>query len=507
MRLLAFLLLSLLLPASASAQKGDKGDRPAPDEGPGPEGEEEDFIVLPSPFQALEDACVLDGDGQACFEAGRGWRQGTSEESPDREQAINLLAAGCRFGSVDACELAATMYLRMEAGMRFLKDGTVTLDMGSAAQYLRATCEKGRLSGCGLWGDLLYDPRALLPAPEAEAYGLDADVLMARQAWADGCNEGDIEGSKPLPAEGQVLDVDLRSCARMASLHEGGGSGGRKDPARQLYFLRRACRATGGEAFCAQADELATRTETNGPEEPTALPPRPTGGRDLNAGLNEPEASRFEAAELGITSREAGDRPNRFEFEAGLGARIIYPTSVLPTTAGMQWRLGFNLWFHLFGVSLEGGVLTNDIFTERNRTYTRMMNTLCFKMALPLDVRMPFAARAWFVVGVGPTLGALQLLAQPYELTYGVREILQFVLSSPQERGPRQWGALRIEQQQSWWEGGGSEVEHSTQIVFLFGFTAGGWGPSWRKFKVEPKEEPYRPRRRITPEPVPRTGG
>ena len=509
MRLLAFLLLTMLLPATASAQKGDKGADPGHERGdPGSgDDDDEDFVVLPSPFQALEDACVLEGDGDACFEAGRSWRQGTADIKPDRVQAINLLAAGCRFDSVDACELAATMYLRMEAGLLLSKDGTVMLDMGSAAEYLRATCAGGRLAACGRWGDLLYDPRSLLPADDAEGYGLDQDLLMARQAWADGCNEGDVEGIKALPPEGQPLEADLRSCARLASMHQGGGTGARKDPTRQVYFLRRACRVPGGEEFCARADEVAAQAGVAAAEEAEPLPPRPTEGRDLNAGLNEPEASRFEDQDLGITSREAGDKPHRFEFELGAGARVVYPTSVLPTVAGMQWRLGFNLWFHLFGVSLEGGVLVNDVFTERNRTYTRMMNTLSFKMALPLNVRLAIPARAWFVLGVGPTLGALQLLRLPFELTWGVREMVQFVISSPQERGPRQWGALRVEQQQSWWHTGGTEVEHSTQVMVLFGFTAGGWGPSWRKYKVEKKDEPYKPRRRLTPEPVPRTGG
>jgi TPR repeat protein len=487
-------LLILLLPAAASAQKGDEGG-----------ADPDDFEVLASPFQALEDACVVDGDGDACLRAGRLWRTGQGETRPDREQAINLLAAGCRFGSIDACTTAADMYLRMEAGLRLLADGTVQLDMGSAADYFRAACEGGRLSACGLWGDLLYDPRSLLPNKDAGAYGLDQDVLLARQAWADGCNGGDIEGVKPLPPEGEALAADLRSCARLADIHRGGGLGGRKDPRRQLYFLQRACRIEGGDAFCAQADALvAAGTE---PEEAEPLPPPPDGGRDFNAGVNEPDADRFADPALGIRSREAGDRPHRVEFELGVGPRVVYPTTVQGVVAGVQWRLGFNLWFHLFGVSLEGGVLTNDPFNARTRTYTRMMNTVSFKLALPLDVPMPLAARAWFVIGVGPQLGALQLLDHPFELTWGAREMVQFVLSSPQERGPRQWGAVRIEQQQSGWQTGNGEIEHSTQLMFLFGFTAGGWGPAWHKVAVKKRDPLTRPRRRLTPELLDRPGG
>jgi TPR repeat protein len=509
-RLLVFVLIAALVPTSALAQSkrgddGGGGDDPDPS---GKPGEQPDFKVLESPFQALEDKCVLEGHGLSCFRAGRKWREGTADVKPDREQAANLLSAGCRFGNADACVMAGDMYLRLEAGLRLLTDGTVQVNVGEAAYYHRSACEKGRLKSCGLWGDMMYDPRSLLPSPDAEHYNLDADLLMARQAWADGCNEGDIEGSLPLPPEGSFLHVDLRSCARMATLWSGAGTGNRKDPARRLYYLQRACRIEGGDAYCEQAEEAAKTAADADGAEPAPLPDRPSSGRDLNAGVNEPDARRFEAQEMGITSREAGDKPHRFEFELGIGARMVYPTTVVPLGAGgVKWRLGFNFWFHLFGFSIEGGVLTNDPFNEQYRTYTRMMHTLSFKMALPLDVRLPIRARAWFVLGVGPTVGALQLQQQAFELTYGVREMIQFVLSSDQERGPRQWGAIRVEQQQSWWETGGAEIEHSTQVVFILGFTAGGWGPSWRKYASEKKDAPFKPRRKLTPEPIGRGGG
>ena len=117
MRLLLSLLCLCLLPASATAREGkDDGGG-----GAGAKGDEAEFEVLKSPFHALEEACVIDGDAQACLEAGTGWREGTDDQKPDREQAVNLFAAGCRFGSVDACELAAEMYLRMEAGMMLVR--------------------------------------------------------------------------------------------------------------------------------------------------------------------------------------------------------------------------------------------------------------------------------------------------------------------------------------------------------------------------------------------------
>lgn len=493
------LLLLLLLPGLAFAQKAK--ERP----GDGNPDDEPDFIVIQSPFQELEDACVEEGDGKACFEAGRKWRSGQGETKPDRAQAVNLLMAGCRFGSVDACEMAADMFLKMEAGLQLLKDGTVSLDMGSAAEYLRATCEKGRLKACGLWGDLLFDPRSLLPAPDAQARDLKADPLMARQAWSDGCNEGNIEGVLPLPAEGGTLDVDLRSCARLATWY-GGGFGGRKSPTRQVYYLERACRAPGGGSFCEEAEAAAATAQVEATKEPEALPDKPTSGRDLNAGVNEPEATRFEDPNLGITSREANDRPSRFEFELGVGARVIYPTSVHELTGGVKWRLGFNFWYHLFGVSIEGGVLTNEPFNQQYRTYTRMMNTVSFKVALPIDVALPIPARMYLVIGVGPTIGALQLVQTPFQLTWGVREMVQLTLSSPHDRGPRQWGGIRVEQQQSWWMSGGEEIEHSTQIMLMVGFTAGGWGPSWKKY-AQKKPAPYRPKRRLTPDAMDRTGG
>ncbi len=468
-------LLLCLIPALAVARPGaQRGDREKPvDPNAVPESQDGDGIeILDSPFEDLELQCIEQGDGQACFDAATAWRTGEGIEKPDRMQAENLYRAGCSFNHVPACMAAADMYLKLEAGMQLLMPkGTVSLDMGQAAWFLRSACELGELSACGLWGDLLVDPRSLLPSPEAVARGVETDLLLARQAYADGCNQGSFEATLPLPDEG-LVEADLRSCARLSTLYAQ-GIGVRRDRRRQSYFLSRACNIAGGERYCEEAEAMELELQA----EPEEVSERPVAEPKYDPD----DTQRFIEDERRIKSTDPLDRPLRVEFELGAGGRWTYAMATRPAVAGMTLRLGLNLWYHLFGVSIESGVITDDPLRSDIRTYSRFGQTVSFKFAMPLPIKWPIAAKSWLVLGVGPTLNALKLEPAPFQFSWGAREMLQFVLSSAQETGPRQWGAIRIEQQQSWWVGSGGP-EHSTQVVALFGFTTGGWGPEWRKF-------------------------
>ena len=59
--------------------------------------------------------------------------------------------------------------------------------------------------------------------------------------------------------------------------------------------------------------------------------------------------------------------------------------------------------------------------------------------------------------------------------------MLQLVIVTLHSQGARQWGAVRFEQQQSWHAQTIDGPEHASQIVLVFGFTFGGWGPTFRQ--------------------------
>ena len=82
----------------------------------------------------------------------------------------------------------------------------------------------------------------------------------------------------------------------------------------------------------------------------------------------------------------------------------------------------------------------------------------------------------------GPLAFAASIDGGDFGPNYGMRQMAQFTLSSPQDRGPRQWGGLRFEQQQEWWPGSLGPL-HSSQVVVVFGATWGGWGPRWKKLQ------------------------
>jgi len=461
-------LLALLLLAPVAHAEETKGDV--------------EYVVVESPFHADETACVVDQDGAACFRAGMGWYSGQGIDKPSKMQAENLFRAGCSFQDVDSCLAAGNMFLKMEAGMLLLMPkGTVSLDMGQAAYFFRAACDLGSLPACGVRGDLLTNPASMLPDPSAVARNLDADLLAARQSYSDGCNEGLELNRLPLPEDDGLTGVDLRSCVRLSELHQA-GIGVRKDLKAAAYFLERACWTAGGERYCDAADELAEQAAaiepSDGKEKPLEL-----DGEGKSDGRKTPSARRFESEETGILSLEKGDKPHRFSIETAWGARWTYAHPQLtPPIAGVKIRVGLTAWFGLLGISLDLGILTDRPFNEELRRYGRVHGSLGPKIALPVPSVLPIPSATWFELGAGGTLGALKLNDDEWGPNYGIRQMVQFVLSSPQDRGPRQWGALRWEQQQDWWPGATGPM-HSSQVVVVFGATFGGWGPRWKKLQ------------------------
>jgi TPR repeat protein len=454
-----------------------EGPPPEPRRPPGPEPK-----IPPSPFEELEVRCVEEHDGAA-------WHGGRDGTQPSMQQAESLFLAGCSFGHTGACMAVGRMYLQIEAGMMLLlPDGQVSLDLGSALAAFRRACELGEKRGCGYWGDIALEPRMMLPRPEATFRGTEQDEIQAVQAYALGCAESSEE-------------ADARSCARLAELHEAGRAGLRRNPARSAALLERACVQGHDTASCERAQALRAEMAAGagaGGEAGTAAAgggagtaagagagaaveaqvgaqPGPGPRRSVQPRRPRPDVQRFEDPSIGIVGSKPPS-PLRVEFEAGIGARWTYGYG---SFGGLKLRVGVNLWAFLFGIGLDTAFTTDAFFQEEIRTYARYLHSLSGKFAIPLTDRLPIPARMVLVVGGGAALGSLRLDQGGFVTTWGARELLELVLCTNQESGPRQWGAVRVEEQQSFWAARGGVPEHSTQVMVVVGFTAGGWGPRW----------------------------
>ena len=507
-------------------EEGDEGPGPDEEEGPEPgrggDGEEEDGpkapepVILDSPFEAWESACVSQQDSDACLRAGLAWKRGEGIEKPDNQQAAALFDAGCRFGSVNACLLVGRMYLEMETGLQFvMPKGTVSLDFGAAADSFQRACRLGAFQACGIWGDLNMNPRALLPRPEAVARNIKVDMVQAIQAWTQGCNESKAPDVADIVAPGKPAQADERSCLRLAQLNEVGKAGVRKNLDRSALLYRRACYASGKSEHCETAEEVASGTHVIETETKTSVSPRADAPTDeeLLADTTSPErlsvqphrprpkVDRFTKERTGLINSPRA-KPIRFDVEFGLGARWLYAR---PSYASVKWRLGVNVWFGLLGLSFEGGFHTDNFLQPAKREYLRFMHSLSAKLALPLPLNAEkFHGELYLVLGGGATLGALELAQGSFMPTWGAKEMVQLVVVTHAQHGPRQWGALRFEQQQSAHPMSEGTVEHSSQAILLFGFTFGGPGPSLPGAKV--KREPWRRQPRPgDPDPEPGT--
>ena len=94
-------------------------------------------------------------------------------------------------------------------------------------------------------------------------------------------------------------------------------------------------------------------------------------------------------------------------------------------------------------------------------------------------IKVPWGAVMRIGVGSGLTFGSVKYHPAPYVFSFGARQYIQIEIGSGQTSGPRQWGAIRIEQQQTWHKDGGALPEHSTQLVLIAGFPFAGKGPDW----------------------------
>lgn len=463
--ILTTLLALLVLPVAASAQEHDG---PPPLESEPEEDEDEplrsedgrEIQVIESPHEALELACVEEMDGAACFAAGQKWFTGEGLERANITQAVNLFEAGCVFKHPESCVAAALLFKDGKAGIFINSEtGQVSIDLGMAEKYFRAACEGGLLSACGHAGELLMAPQKHI-APGATWHNLEEDLFSGRQSFETGC-----------PALSEVAPVwqerDARSCSRLAQMWEEGHGVRRNRPLATDYWDL-ACAAEGKDGkSCGEATRIRALPQEAVEDEPrTSVQPR----------RPRPKVDRFRDADVGISGVTTEDHWRRFEIEGGVGARVRYPA---PTLVMFKFRAGMAIWFNVIGIGFQTAFSTDKFAAVQYRLITRFQHAISLKMAVPIPARIPWGAVMRLGWGVGSTLGSVKYHPAPYVLSYGIREYLQLEIGSGQTSGPRQWGAVRVEQQQTWHLAGGPAPEHSTQLVLVVGFTFAGKGPDW----------------------------
>ncbi len=483
----------LLVPAVALGQSGSEPNKGEPGTEPergevlnGEVIEERDgvrYIAVESPIEHLEAPCA-EGDGAKCLEAGHLWYSGgIPDEKPNHPRASNLFQAACAFGEVDGCLMAARMYLRMEAGMQLMApDMTPSADLGSAAENFRFACEAGRRDACGMLGDMYVNPAA--KAPEGALFrGIEQDYFYAAQAYQDGCNAAAYIDPRDVRPDGAVHGP---SCARLGELHER-GAGVQLSPKFAAEYYDRACRA-GLTVVCEKSDSisqaLADGTYVH-PDQATRERREDPGPRgDGHLGRLKPDTERFKDDSLGIEDRKKEDGV-RFDLVGMMGSRWFYGPP--RTLGGIKWKAGLTVWVKLIGFSFETGFNTDRLFLVDERFYARYSHALVVKGTFPLPIKLPIPAVLGIGVGAGPMIGNMRYQSTKFFLTYGAREHIQLWISSSQRRGPRQWGAIRFEQQQNWLTLD-ERLEHSSQVLFLFGFTFGGVSPEYSRGGGRPKE-------------------
>ncbi|MCO4773373.1 MAG: sel1 repeat family protein [Deltaproteobacteria bacterium] len=452
-------------------------------------GEKDDgtlIIAVESPIEELEGPCA-EGDGDKCYEAGMLWYRGQvpgQDGRPNYNRAANLLQAACAFRNVDGCMAVARMYLDMQTGMRLIApEGTPSVDLGGAAEALRFACEAGRFDACGLMGDIYVNPASKV-AEGALFHNIKQDFFYAAQSYQGGCNADDYPDPRDVRPDGSV---DARSCARLGELHEQ-GAGVMLSPKLAAEHYERACRA-GLTAICEKADgikqAIADGTYVSPGERVRQEREDPGSRGDGHLASIKPDTERFKDDSLGIEDRKKEDGV-RLDIVGMLGSRWFYGPP--RTLGGIKWKGGFTVWVKLIGFGLETGFNTDRLFLVDERYFARYAHAFMVKGTFPIPIRLPIPAVVGLGIGAGPTIGHQRWQDTPFWLVYGAREYVQVWISTAQRRGPRQWGAFRFEQQQTWLTND-SRLEHSSQILFLFGFTFGGVAPEYPRGGGRPKDE------------------
>jgi len=465
------LFVSLSGVTNAEAQDGGSSSEVGPDE-----------RIEDSPFESLEVACIEARLGAACFEAAAGWHKGRGLTRPNPLQAFNLYKAGCGFGYAPACTAAAIMILQAQAWDFILKpDGTLSLDFGEAARLAGMACTLGDSASCGLYGDLMIDPDSQLPNDATTHHNIRHDPLAARQAYMDGC---------PLPEEQSVPPVQRSAlcCGRLAQLFEEGAAGLRKSPENAVIYYRLGCQTDPNSEMCIRADLLeadAIENETPSKKGVKKTPQRTNNQRSsIQPRRPAPDISRFRDTPDAVTSSSGQQSHHRrFDLTLGLGGRWTYDES--PIT-GMKLRVGGVIWFNMIGISIDVGFITDRFARIYDRNYLRFQSGVGPQVAFPIPDNLPYPIDFRVVLGVGGTVGALKRGGEgDFLLGYGARQRVQLEVGTSRQGGPRQWGALRFEQQQTFYADQGDVVEHSSQVVLIAGFSFGGLDADWTPKKTE----------------------
>ena len=486
-----------------SGQQGGDDNDDSEAEARKAKGKEEDEVeikIVPTPLDYLETPCIEERDAAKCLQAGLLWKEGVEgfkKGKPDYGRAENYLRTGCYFGSAVSCVHAGNMFLKAEAGILLEADGTISLDFVMAVDLFDKGCALGALQACAMAGDLKFDPDAMLPNDQSGYLDhlFSADQISARQYYEIGCPAVWLPGGllrEQMP-DGQFPVVDAYCCSRMGEFFARGITM-RPVASKGADYMELACFMDDTEETCDRAEalreaameeEARKRATKKEPYNPDADFVGQTTGRGTGAQASaRPDVSRFDDPGLGVEGEES---IVRFEFEIPIGVRWIYGPGGQPL---FVLGLGLDWWFALAGVSVEFTYSTDDLLRRPARDYGRIQVAVVGKLAIPVPIRLSIPARLIIIPGVGGAFGNRLLGNTGTPALMGaIVERIEVRLQSPQRDGPRQWGGIRFEQQQSFVQYTFGAVEHASQLTAVLGFTFGGVGPEIPRKKERLEDE------------------
>ena len=394
-------------------------------------------------------ACDRRQDVDACARFGLALRWG--ELGPHRDvDAFLYLEQACRLGStrIGVCQ-EAEIALWNGSGRRDPEDdegddeddeddeydedepGPI-LDLRPLLPMWEAECGRGALVACGKVGLAYEHPIGAISAIEWTHDQLgkpDApprDPVVARNFYEKACPTGHVATSidgKKVPGASPL------ACTRLAVMLWA-GEGGPQDILGAVAAADRGCQSALllptalHEEACHAGVEAREVLKEAGREVPPLTPwASPSASRGTRPRAHV-EPGKHAEARLTNGDSISGKPAIAMDLAVGYGLRVASLESNPRPLHTI--RAGWGLWFGFFGLELEAKHSTDHPIALDTRTYSRGLESVALRLALPLP-------QGWFELGGGVGVGGMRINGGEKVVWNGLRQTLRLVVS-PRQR-------------------------------------------------------------------------